>query len=1145
MDRDSWQHPIRVPGQRRAGEALPPGSCLFTLLTLLILPILFALLVNPLPLAAAQAEMATLTGTVKDQQGGVLPGATISVVNAGTSAMREATTTAEGNFVLPLLQPGKYTVTVRMEGFAPVELRDVILDVGERRSLALILSVGSVGETVVVQAGASVIQADSGAIGNSRYEAQIKSLPVAVREVQSLIGLTAGVPQGSTSTVGGGFARGFRSGVQVLADGVQVNPMQTEAWPAIDGIGRRADLNIPGIDTLTEVKVVTNGANAEYAQPTQAIIASKSGTNAFTGSLFEFYRSGNMAARRWEAPAKESFNRHQFGGTMGGPLVRDEMFYFVGFEGFRHKATNSYNARYPTDAERNGDLSALLNRTSASGALAPITIYDPLTGQPFAGNIIPASRISPVARELLTMIPPVGGTGGTLTAFNAAYSKPLYDYSEKYDARVDLNLGSRNRFFGKATIGHLDQFSRFAGDVPGDYGFSTKNEWTQTILGNFTRSISDSTLLVLQASYRSTPFVNIPSGGDSAFPVPINGVNPAPPYAGPPAIAIGTNGLGISPLFDRLLFNVSSDYSISIDPSVTKTMGNHTMKVGMMYWQGYKTRELASPPYGRYTTASDFNNPRSTTSATGDAFADFLLGYPSTTDVTIGQVGGFFEKRNISFYAQDDWRLGSKLSLYLGVRYDNFGFFSEENGWYANANYDRGLVIVPDGSLSKVHPAFAPYANLYVEAGQVGLSDTLVKPNNHDFAPRLGASYRVSPRTVLRGNFGMYYVDYTANSFQDALNAPPFVRRAQLTRSQLVAAGAPVNAVYTFQNPSADGSDAGAAAQLANLVGTTESYPTQRSYSWNVTVEQEVGWSTGVRASYVGNLSRHLSRNVRFNACPPGPTECLQRAANAPDGRRWTAFNTNMGRSANDGDANYHGLELEVQRRMSDGLLFNANYTVASLNGFAADASNPVSDPYWDYDWGPIGPPRHIAHANFIYELPVGRDRTFGKNLSKGLDAVIGGWSLAGSWSYQSGEFLTVTANVGQTPTSATTNRADLVGDPSLGGGRSRSERARAWFNTAAFATPAFVNAAASRPTRQFGTSPLGAITGPSFWSFDTVLAKGFQIGAMRLQMRVEIYNPFNVPMLGAPITEVSNANFGQILTSPTSRTPLTLLTPP
>ncbi|MPY91409.1 MAG: hypothetical protein GEU99_26310 [Luteitalea sp.] len=570
-----------------------------------------------LPARAAQMEMATLTGTVHDEQKGVLPGATVTVVNTGTSAVREAATNAEGNFVLPLLQPGRYTVTVRMEGFAPVELRDVILDVGDRRNLSLTLSVGAVGETIVVQAGASVIQSDSGAIGNSRYEAQIRNLPVAVREVQQMIGLTAGVPQGSTTSVGGTFARGSRSATQVLADGVQVNPLQTEAWPAIDGIGRRADLNIPGLDTLTEVKVVTNGANAEYAQPTQAIIASKSGTNRFTGSLFEFYRSGNMAARRWEAPAKESFNRHQFGGTVGGPLVRDGIFYFVGFEGFRHKATQSFNARYPTEAERNGDLSALLTRTNAQGQPAPIRIYDPLTGEPFPGNIIPASRISPVARELLTMIPAATSTGGTLTAFNASFSKPLYDYSEKYDARVDVARGTRDRFFGKVTLGRLDQFSRFRGQVPGDYGFSTKNQWTHTVVGNWTRTVSDRTLLVLQSSFRNTPFINVPSHGETPFAVPIQDVTPAAPYAGPPAIAIGTNGLGISGLFDRELFNVSSDYSFSIDPSLTRTIGNHTLKVGMTWWQGWKTRELASPPYGRYTTSSDFNNPQSTSSATG------------------------------------------------------------------------------------------------------------------------------------------------------------------------------------------------------------------------------------------------------------------------------------------------------------------------------------------------------------------------------------------------------------------------------------------------------------------------------------------------------------------------------------------------
>lgn len=1091
--------------------------------------------------AGAQTENATITGTVRDEQGGVLPGASVTAVNAGTSAAREAPTNNEGNFVLPLLQPGRYTITVRMEGFAPVELRDVALDVGERRNIVLTLTIGAVGETVVVQGGASVIQSDSGAIGNSRYEAQIRNLPVAVREVQQMIGLTAGVPQGSTSSVGGTFGRNNRSAVQVIADGVQVNPLQTEGWPAIDGIGRRADLNIPGLDTVTEVKVVTNGANAEYAQPTQAIVASKAGTNKGTGSLFEFYRSGAMAARRWEAPARESFNRHQFGGTVGGPLVRDRVFYFVGFEGFRHKATQSFNARYPTAAERNGDLSALLSRTDAQGRPAPIAIYDPLTGQPFPGNIIPTARISPVARELLGMIPAAGGTGARLTDFNAAYSKPVYDYSEKYDARVDVNLGSRNRLFGKMTIGHLDQYSRFAGDVPGDYGFSTKNQWTQTAVGNWTRTISDRSLLVVQGTFRNTPFINIPSGGDTQFPVPINGLSPEPPYAGPPAIAIGQNGLGISPLFDRLLFNVSSDYSFSLDPSFTRTAGNHTMKVGMTWWQGYKTRELASPPYGRYTTASDFNNPRSTTSASGDAYADFLLGYPSSTDVTLGQVGGFFKKRNLSFYLQDDWRIGSKLSLYLGLRYDNFGFFEEKNGWYASTNFARGQVVVPDGSLAKIHPSYEQYRDLYVEAGDAGLPDTLVQPNRTDFAPRLGASYRVTDRMVLRGNFGVYYVDYTANSFWDSLNAPPFVRRAQPTRSQLIGLGVNVNALYTFENPSAGGSDAGAQSQLANLTGFADNYPTQRSYAWNATVEREIGWQTGLRASYVGNFSRHLSRNVRLNACPAGPTECLSRAANAPDARRWTFFGTNMGRVANDGDANYHGLELEVQRRLSNGLLFNANYTLSSLNGYDFEASDPVSNPFWRYDWGPIGNPRHIAHMNFVYELPVGHDRRFGSTMPRLLDAIAGGWTISASGSWQSGTFLTPFTSAGQSPTGATTNRADQIGDPTLGGDRSRSERALQWFNTAAFAVPGFVDPNAPRPTRQFGSTPIGSIVGPSFWQMDMVLQKFFPIGRARLQLRAEVYNPFNVAMLANPTLDVSSPNFGRILTSNTNYTPRTL----
>ncbi len=226
-----------------------------------------------------------------------------------------------------------------------------------------------------------------------------------VREVQTLVGQTAGVPYGTTDTVGGTFNQGGRSAMQIVADGAQVNPLQTTGWPAIDGIGRRADLSMPSMDALQEVRWATNGGNAEYSQPTQVIAASKSGTNALRGSLFEFYRSGGMGARRWEAASRESFVRHQFGGTVGGPIRRDKMFFFGSADVFRHTSNLVLNARYPTAAERAGNLSSLLARTDAAGNPAPIRIIDPLTGQPFPGNIIPANRISPVAAELFKLIP--------------------------------------------------------------------------------------------------------------------------------------------------------------------------------------------------------------------------------------------------------------------------------------------------------------------------------------------------------------------------------------------------------------------------------------------------------------------------------------------------------------------------------------------------------------------------------------------------------------------------------------------------------------------------------------------------------------------------------------------------------------------
>jgi hypothetical protein len=1077
----------------------------------------------------AQTGLGKITGTITDSAGLATPAAEVVATHRATGEVRRVSSNASGVYVLSPLALGDYSLEARKEGFKTASRANIRIDVNSTVTIDLALEVGNVAERITVQDKSLAIETENAAIGNSRYEVQLKNLPVIVREIQTLVGQTAGVPAGSTDTVGGTFSQGGRSAMQVTSDGAQVNPFQTTGWPAIDGIDRRADLAIPSIDAITEVKFTTSGGNAEYIAPTQVVVAMKSGTNQLHGSAFEFYRSGGMGARRWEAPERQSFVRHQFGGTAGGAIRKDKTFYFGSADVFRHTAGLITNVRYPTAAERAGDLRSYLQRPGA-----PVNVLDPLnSGLPFPNNTVPTARLSPVSTELLKSIPDAP-LPARVSDFNAAYFKPQFDNSEKYDLRVDHNLNQRDKLFAKATLAHLDQASRYAGDVPGSIGASAKNQWNHTVSANWTRIVNPTTILVAQFTFRSMPFKNIPSGGATQFPVRINDLAPQPPFAGPPAIAIGSNAVGIGTLFDRLLFNFSADYGYTLDPTLTKTIGNHTVKAGFSWLRGAKTTELASPPYGRFTTASDFNNARSTTSATGDAFADFLLGFPSFTDVTIGEYGGFHKKQNWHLFLQDDWKATQRLTLNFGLRYDNLGLFEEWKGRAAAGHFPTGKIVVQDGTKSKVHPAFAQFASRYVEASEVGLPGTFVRPNNRDFAPRFGAAYRIKPDFVLRGGFGLYYVDFTVNEFRNSINVAPFVRRAQLTRSLLISQQVSVNSVYTFQNPTANSSAAGADSQLTTLDGFAPGYPTQRTYAWNVSLEKDLGRNMGVRGSYAGNVGRNLSRSVRVNGCVPGPSECLARAATDPSGRKWTLFDMNMGQRAGDGTSNYNGVELELTKRWANGLFANVNYAYSRVFRLEPTASNPVAAPQWRYDYGPVAAqPPQVFHWNFVYDLPI--------RSSKGpAGLVLGGWSVSGLGTWQSGAALTVTSPNGQTPTGATTNRADRVADGRLDqSGRSRGEKAFRWFDTAAFRQPDFLDSRAARPTRQFGNSASGVLLGPSFFGYDMTLQKSVAVREKyRVQFRVELFNPFNIPMLGAPDTSVVSANFGRIRTSNTAYGP-------
>jgi hypothetical protein len=1081
-----------------------------------------------MPLAGQQAS-GKITGVVTDASGAVIPGVTVTVTNTQTGDIRRTETNASGVYVVSPLPVGDYKLEARKEGFQSLARGGIRIDVNSAPTIDLELDIGNINERVSVTTEAPTISTENQAIGNSRYEVQLKNLPTNVREVQALVGQTAGVPFATTDTVGGNYAQGSRSAMQVVSDGAQLNPFQTTAWPAIDGIGRRADLTVPSTEAIAEVRWVTNGGSAEYAQPTQVIIASKAGSNELHASAWEDYRSGGLGARRWEAAQRESFVRHQYGATAGGRIIKDKMFFFGGLDVFSHTLGALVNARQPTAAERIGDLSGLLQRTDSAGRPAPITLYDPLTGNPFPGNMLPQSRLNPVSTELLKLIPTAPSPSGSLSAFNAVILKPEFDKSQKYDARWDYNLSASNRLFARTTIGHLDQASRFSGTVPGLYGYSTKNEWTHAVSSNWTRIVNPSTVAVLQFTFRNEPFKNIPSGGGTTFPVPIVNLSPKPPFGGGPAILINSNGLGISDLFDRLLFNYSADYGYTFDPSITKTIRNHTIKAGFTFLRGYKTQEIASPPYGRFQTTSDFNNAKSTTSATGDAYADFLLGFPSSTDVTLGPAGGFVSKTNYAAYVQDDWKITPKLTLNLGLRYDRFGFFEEMNKRSGKGDFALGKIVIQHDSEANIQQIFQPFASMFITSDKAGLPNTFVHPNNRDFTPRLGAAYRVTPTFVVRGGFGIYSVDITHNVFADQYNQPPFVYKSGLSRSVLISQNVNVNSLFTFQNPTANGSAANASAALAAIGGFSDDYPTMKSYSANVTVEKDFGHGMSVRASYATNQGRDLSRAVQVNACVPSPVQCLQRPNNDPTARKWTTFNTNFGQQTANGTSNFHSGEIEFSKRFSGGLLLDANYAHSRLLALNATATNPVAAPTWSYDYGPVSAqPNDIFHWNFVWEVPVGKGRHFASHMGGAANAILGGWLLSGLGTWQSGQALTVTANNGTTPSGATSNRADRPASGAID-----NPTTQRWFDVTAYRLPAFIDAAQARPVRQFGTTGIGTVYGPRLFSFDMTLQKGFNLGErLKLKLRAMAYNIFNHPILGNPDLEVTSATFGQIRAS-------------
>ncbi|PYQ02005.1 MAG: TonB-dependent receptor [Acidobacteria bacterium] len=1033
-------------------------------------------------LAHAQVDRATLSGVVRDETGAVVPNASVVVTNSATNVASRLKTNAEGAYLAVNLVPGTYLVEVEASGFQK-KTDAVILEVGQRARLDLTIGVGGVTEAVTVESARRLLSTDQAALGTVMDQTAVGKLPLAIRNWDDLLALVPGVQGDRFTEQGGGTSFGRTGGINVhgaralhnnfLLDGVDNNSISENVQELTTQVSR------PSVDAIQEFKVVTSPYSAEYGRsPGAAIsVSTKSGTNDFHGTAYDFYRnakldSNDFFSNRAKQP-KPANDQNQFGGNLGGPLAKDKAFFFVDYEGTRITRGVTRVTNVPTADQRNGIF------TSA--------VKDPLTGQPFPGNRIPADRIDPYAKAIIDLVPLPNQAG----ANNFFRAPDLIDNSDRVLGRVDVRFTQKDSVFARYI------YSNRTRDIPGAFGgivdgtgtsaFGNQTIKTNGVVAGWTRIFGPSVVNELRFSWSqaTSDAVQQPFGQQPPAPAIIPGSITNPTVAGGlPGITIdgffGGGGLGRIGSPDFLpKFQHTNQFEF-ID-SVSWLKGNHSLKFGADIIAPMKNTFMDVP--------ATRGSLRFRNRFTGNPVADFLLGYVS--DFQLSNVYAVDQRHWASmFYVQDDWKVNSKLSLNLGLRYDFITPALEASNRQTN--------FVPGGSGSLV---FAKDGSLQDRG--------LVKPDRNNFAPRVGFVYKIDERTIVRGGYGIFYnlFDRVGSEDQLSLNVPGLINSSVSSSNTaplfLLRNGFPA----TFLNPPKLDPAAGDLRRIRLRAVSTDAPKTtinqasigfQREVVRNIVLSVDGIYTKGTDLATLVNLNQPLPNAAGNNALGPLP---------------YPNFGFIEWREQN-GKSEYKGIDFGLDRRFSNGWSFGVSYTLGDSkdnsseqlttqgsNAFPQEARN--FEPWYgpsDYDV------RHRLAVNFVAELPFGKGKRWAT--SEVGNAILGGWTFSGIFAARSGRPFTVNQgnnNVGLNMTGL----PNLVGDPD--GPKTVDQ----WFNTAAFQ-------AVSSGT--FGNEHRNLLRGPGWKSFDMSLSRRFGLGSRGgATLRWDVFNLFNTVNLGLPNRDLAS----------------------
>ncbi|MFB3828534.1 MAG: TonB-dependent receptor domain-containing protein [Bryobacteraceae bacterium] len=1128
--------------------------------------------------AIAQTRTAEINGRITDPSGGVVAEARVTARNLDTGAVRAAISSGAGDYTAALLEPGNYEVTVERAGFSTLVRSGILLHVNDSVKLDFTLQIGDVTQTITVVEQAPLLRTSDSALGQIIDNTKVTSLPLNGRSSFRLVELTTGyIPTQGAAGQFGDIPVNTTWDANFSINGGQgySNEIMIDGAPSTAGFFNQIT-TMPSVDSLVEFKVETNSMSAEFGRFGGGVlnVTTKSGTNVFHGSLFEFLRNDKLDANDFfnnrAGSGKVPFRMNQFGGSVGGPLRipqvyngRNRSFFFFNYEGTRWRRGDVSLFTLPTALQRQGDFSRTF---AANGQL--IQIYDPASTRAdparagaylrtaFPGNVIPANRINPVGRNIFSYYPAPNTAGDPVTGLNNFVSNaPRGIGKNQFNARGDHQISAMARVFARFSsdvtdLCQPDTYGNPATPGAGSVGCTTFRSRSAALEQNYT--LSPTRLLTVRYGFarwfqtrlgRSYGFdqksLGLPASLVAQQQVPIFPTVNVNGYG-----ALGTQG-------NNFFYNGNDTHSLL--PSLAIIHGRHVIKAGADLRLSRINIMVAASPGGVYNFTQAFTqgpDPNRGSATAGDSFASLMLGVPASGSMTLDP-GVSMQNFYYAGYLHDDIKLTGRLTLNAGIRFETESPYTERRNQLVK--FDRWL---------RSPAANAAFPNLTGGLSYGGGSSRYVYSwDKNNFSPRLGLAFQAAQNTVVRAGVGIFYAPLQISS--NAVGFSPTTGYSSST-PMVTSVDGGLTPFATLSNPfpnglvAPTGSSLGAATGLGQALSIWGNDPVMPgSYQWNVDLQRQLPYSVLVDVAYVGNRGVHLAGARQINTLPTqylamGPA-LLQTVRNpfagtVPTGtmaqpnvtasrllRPFPQFEGISYVNETAGNSIYHALQMKVEKRMSAGLSFLVAYTAGKLITdvpWAVSGIGPNNGSGTYQDWNNLRLERSLSAQDisqamaisYNYELPLGKGKPLGTAWRGPAQWLLGGWQINGITRLATGTPLGLTTSTNNTNSLGGGSRPNSTGtSAALPGGRTTNDRINQWFDTSVFTLPAaftYGNVARTLPD----------VRAPGVVNFNTSLFKNLAFKEIwNLQIRAEFFNLLNHPAFGPPAVSAGARAFGTI----------------